>query len=153
MTNPTVLKVPQWQGSSSPTAHRLAEGADRLSALIPAGDLLSPHTTDRPGSTRHGVHHLAVADLADPSLLLQTITETAADTVYVHLDPETFASVGCPEPDGLTPDRLSAAISALAGRFRVAGFGITEYEPSRPADEATLAALIPALTGALLDRG
>ncbi|AQZ62109.1 hypothetical protein BKM31_12055 [[Actinomadura] parvosata subsp. kistnae] len=32
----TVVEVPQWQGSASPTAPRLVEGAARLAAMIPA---------------------------------------------------------------------------------------------------------------------
>jgi arginase len=31
----TVLEVPQWQGSKSPTARRLVEGAARLAAMVP----------------------------------------------------------------------------------------------------------------------
>ncbi|MFC7584830.1 arginase family protein [Nonomuraea antimicrobica] len=31
----TVVEVPQWQGSSSPTAPRLVEGASRLAAMVP----------------------------------------------------------------------------------------------------------------------
>ncbi|GII57284.1 arginase [Planotetraspora thailandica] len=31
----TVLEVPQWQGSGSPTAPRLVEGASRLAAMVP----------------------------------------------------------------------------------------------------------------------
>jgi arginase len=32
----TVLEIPQWQGSKSPTAHRLVDGAARLAAMVPA---------------------------------------------------------------------------------------------------------------------
>ncbi|RVX45495.1 arginase [Nonomuraea polychroma] len=32
----TVVEVPQWQGSMSPTAPRLVEGASRLAAMVPA---------------------------------------------------------------------------------------------------------------------
>lgn len=32
----TVLEVPQWQGSGSPTARRLVDGAARLAAMVPA---------------------------------------------------------------------------------------------------------------------
>ena len=31
----TVIEIPQWQGSKSPTAHRLVEGAARLAAMVP----------------------------------------------------------------------------------------------------------------------
>jgi hypothetical protein len=36
-------------------------------------------------------------------------------------------------------------VGGLAERFHIAGLGITEYEPSRDADAALLAELIPAL--------
>lgn len=36
MTEAMVVEVPQWQGSSSATAHRLRDGAARLAALVPA---------------------------------------------------------------------------------------------------------------------
>ncbi|GIF19103.1 arginase family enzyme/very-short-patch-repair endonuclease [Actinoplanes tereljensis] len=74
----------------------------------------------------------------------------APTAVYVHidldvLDPEVFASVGAPEPDGVTPAELVAAVRALTDRFPLAGLGITEYEPGRASDRAILAELIPAL--------
>jgi arginase family enzyme len=73
-----------------------------------------------------------------------------ARAVYVHidldvLDPESFGSVGAPEPEGVTPDQLVAAVRALTSRFPLAGLGITEYEPNGPRDRAVLAALVPAL--------
>ncbi len=61
------------------------------------------------------------------------------------LDPETFASVGAPEPDGVTPVQLVSAVRALTDRYPLAGLGITEYEPGRASDRAVLAELIPAL--------
>jgi arginase len=63
------------------------------------------------------------------------------------LDPSTFASVGCPEPGGVTPAALTAAVRALTDRFPLAGLGITEYEPSpdRDSDRDTLRTLVTAL--------
>ncbi|WP_433238184.1 arginase family protein [Streptosporangium sp. CA-135522] len=40
MSRITVIEVPQWQGSSSPTATRLIEGAARLAAMIPDAEHL-----------------------------------------------------------------------------------------------------------------
>jgi arginase family enzyme/GNAT superfamily N-acetyltransferase len=254
----TVIEVPQWQGSSSATAHRLREGADRLAGLIPAGCRTLVEAGDEPGTgaltanavrtrsalertrgrfpvtvggdcgvelepigmavRRHGARLAVVwfdahGDLNTPvsspsgafhGMVLRTLlgegpeglvpdrplrpeqvilagvraldpaereyAESAglrlvttpaelvqalagADAAYVHidldvLDPAAFASVGAPEPDGLSPDRLVAMVRALAGRVEVAGLGITEYEPSRPEDQETLARIVPALVGA-----
>ncbi|SCG72743.1 arginase family protein [Micromonospora coxensis] len=88
--------------------------------------------------------------LAEPAELVAAVAATGARTVYVHidldvLDPGEFAAVGCPEPGGLTPQRLVAAVAALAGRFRLAGVGMTEYEPDHPHDEEVLARLAAAL--------
>ncbi|WP_218005699.1 arginase family protein [Actinomadura hibisca] len=43
----TVIEVPQWQGSSSPTASRLVEGAARLAAMVGGDD----HVQVVPGAT------------------------------------------------------------------------------------------------------
>jgi arginase family enzyme len=74
----------------------------------------------------------------------------AAAAVYIHidldvLDPEVFASVGSPEPEGTTVDQLVTAVRALTARFPLAGLAITEYEPDRPSDRAVLATLISGL--------
>jgi arginase len=45
----------------------------------------------------------------------------------------------------LTPEQLVAAVRDLTARFPLAGVGITEYEPDRPADRAALAKLAPVL--------
>ena len=70
--------------------------------------------------------------------------------VYVHidfdvLDPEIFESVGSPAPGGLHPDQLLALVTAVAGRFEVAGVGLMEYEPSRPEDQELLSGLVEKL--------
>lgn len=103
---------------------------------------------------RHRLRHLNVADLTDPANLTDAVAGTGAQAVYVHidldvLDPGEFASVGYPEPGGLTPAALTAAVRALAARFTIAGLGITEYHPTRPADQDLLAALVPGLIAAL----
>jgi arginase len=92
-----------------------------------------------------GITHVEVAALpALPDAI------PAASAVYLHidldvLDPEVFASVGAPEPEGVTADRLVAAVRALTARFPLAGVGITGYEPDRPSDRAVLTTLIAAL--------
>ncbi|MET0416716.1 MAG: arginase family protein, partial [Actinoplanes sp.] len=244
----SVLEIPQWQGSGSPTARRLAEGAAELAALVPAdrrvrvpvtesladnlaairaahpgspvvtvggdcgvevapieaalaehgdgltvvwfdahGDLNTPASSpsgafhgmvlrtllgDGPDDLRPrrtltpsqvvlagvraldpaekeyvqetGMAHVEVAALAS---LPAVVEATGARAVYIHidldvLDPADFASVGAPEPAGVSPDRLAAAVRGLTDRFPLAGLAITEYEPSRPEDREVLAGLV-----------
>jgi arginase family enzyme len=92
-----------------------------------------------------GIARVEVAGLAG----LPSVVE-GARAVYVHidldvLDPESFGSVGAPEPEGVTPEQLVAAVRSLTDRFPLAGLAITEYEPRRAADRAVLAALVPSL--------
>ncbi|MQY06332.1 arginase family protein [Actinomadura macrotermitis] len=259
---PVVLQVPQWQGSSSPDARRLREGAERLAALIPDARYARPDVSDSPGTPDAGVRaadvlaanlravraalaesgarvtvggdcgvelapveaalqrhgdRLAVVwfdahgDLNTPDsspsgafhgMVLRTLLgegpaalapartlaphqvvlagvraldpgESAyveragirhlgaaglaelpdaidAGAVYVHIDldvmdPGAFASVGFPEPGGVAPAALAAAVNALAARFEIAGLGVTEYQPARPQDQEVLATLVASL--------
>jgi arginase family enzyme len=92
--------------------------------------------------------------VVDPDSLITTLARTGARTVYLHidldvLDPEWFASVGTPEPDGWTPAQLIGAVQAIADRFPIAGLGITEYEPSRGSDRTILKELTAAIPPAL----
>ena len=89
--------------------------------------------------------------VTDAASLLEAVGDAGA--VYVHidldvLDPDTFASVGTPEPGGLTPQQVIAMVTALAGRFEITGLGVTEYEPARARDRETLAALVDAVVAA-----
>ncbi|NUW35415.1 arginase family protein [Nonomuraea sp. SMC257] len=93
----------------------------------------------------------------DPAALTEAIAAATppgrSAAVYIHidldvLDPRAFAAVGSPAPGGLQPDQLLAMVEATANRFEVAGLGITEYEPSRPEDQALLASLVPSLVEA-----
>lgn len=101
--------------------------------------------------TQTGISHVTVADLlADPARLVEAVSATGATTVYIHidldvLDPDTFGSLSYPEPGGLPPHTLQAAVQALTNHFTLAGLGITEYAPTHPDDQTTLATLIPAL--------
>ncbi|MBA9001148.1 arginase family protein [Thermomonospora cellulosilytica] len=266
MPAPTVVEIPQWQGSASPEAPRLAEGARLLAGLFPGSRRLRANVDDAPGDTRdgvrhldvlaanlaaareataagghpavtiggdcgidlapieaalhrygdrlavvwfdahgdlntpqtspsgafhgmvlrtllgegpagltpartltpaqvtlagvrsldpgerdyverHGLRHLTPEALADPSALVSSID---ADAVHVHidldvLDPSTFTSIGYPEPGGLTPEALAAAVTALTARLPLAGLTVTEYQPNDPQDQETLSRLIAAL--------
>ncbi|WP_127499490.1 arginase family protein [Actinoplanes solisilvae] len=247
----TVLEIGQWQGSGSPDARRLIEGAAALASLVPAdrrvrvpiadgppsietlagnlaairsamtdpstvtvggdcgvelapieaalerhgdglvvvwldahGDLntpesspsgafhgmvlrtllgegppeLAPRRTLRPAQVvLSGVRALDAAEkeyisdnaveVADLDSLPSVVAAAGARAVYVHidldvLDPAWFSSLGFPEPDGVRPDRLAAAVRALTDRFPLAGLGITEYQPGDPADRDVLVGLI-----------
>ena len=97
------------------------------------------------------------AALATPDALIAAVAATGADTVHIHidldvLDPAAFTSVGTPEPDGVHPDHLVAAVRALAARFAPAGLTVTEYEAgeaSPAGDRALLRRLVPDLVAAL----
>jgi arginase len=96
----------------------------------------------------HDIRHI-------PSSALETLPEWIhTPTVYFHidldvLDPTTFTSLGFPEPNGTTPDTLLTTVQAIATHHTIAGLGITEYQPTAPSDEQTLATLVPALASAI----
>jgi arginase len=56
----TVLCVPQWQGSSSPHASHLGEGARRTAALVPADARVDVPVLDADGGKVAGVRRLEV---------------------------------------------------------------------------------------------
>jgi arginase len=56
----TVLCVPQWQGSSSPHARRLAAGARQTAALVPAAARIDVPVLDSDGPKAEGVRRLEV---------------------------------------------------------------------------------------------
>ncbi|GIF66835.1 arginase [Asanoa ishikariensis] len=91
-----------------------------------------------------GIRGYGVADL-------EHAVEGLTGPVYVHVDldvlePTTFASVGYPEPDGVTPDRLA---DLLAGIDNVVGAAITEHAPPDDVANATEEAIIHRLAAAL----
>ncbi|MEU0939691.1 arginase family protein [Embleya sp. NPDC005971] len=86
-----------------------------------------------------GIRRLSVEQCDDPSRLVAAVAATGATHVYLHvdldvLDPKRFGALSVPEPDGLEPARLGAALRALAEEFTVAGLGITEHAPAPAAD-------------------
>ena len=142
-----------------------------LRALLGDGPgTLSPERTLKPGQVvlagvraldpaerefvrRHRIRLVGVDELAAASALADAVAGAGAEAVYVHvdldvLDPGEFGAVGFPEPGGLTISRLAAVVRVLAGRFAVAGIGITEYQPRGPADRAKLAPLVQAVADA-----
>jgi arginase family enzyme len=139
-----VLRTLLGEGPAALLPHRPLRPAQVVLAGVRALD-----AAEKEYVSEAGLAHVEVAGLAS---LPSVVAAAGARAVYIHvdldvLDPETFASVGAPEPDGLTPEQLVTAVRALTDRFPLAGLGITEYEPGRPADRAVLAALVPALLG------
>jgi arginase len=95
-------------------------------------------------------HDIALVPAAELESLPSVLAATGARAVYLHidldvLDPAVFASVGCPEPGGVSLAALVDAVRAVTARFPLAGVGITEYEPARPADRDVLITLANSL--------
>jgi arginase len=115
--------------------------------VLAGGRALDP--AERDFIARSGLRH--VTDLTTaPDAVADAVADTGAEAVYVHidldvLDPGAFASLGFPEPGGVTPAQLLAAVRSVTGRVPLAGMGITEYAPARPKDQETLSALVPGL--------
>lgn len=102
----------------------------------------------------HGIRILPPAELT-PEALGAAIEATGASAVYLHidldvLDPAEFASLGYPEPFGVTVSSLLDAIRAVTARFELAGASICEFAPSSPEaasdDLPTILRIIGALT-------
>src|SRR5690606_22639371 len=104
----------------------------------------------------HGIRSIDVPELAAGSALVDAVAATGADSVYLHidldvLDPASISSLLDPEPFGLEPATLVAAIRALRERFPLAGATIAAYAPADPdgeaaaEDSATILRLIAAL--------
>lgn len=84
-----------------------------------------------------GIRVVAADEFGTPDALVHAVEETGADAVYVHvdldvLDPGSIEGVQSPEPFGVEPDDLVAAITALRARFDLAGAAITGFAPRSP---------------------
>ncbi|MGW2147572.1 arginase family protein [Nonomuraea bangladeshensis] len=93
--------------------------------------------------THAGIRWVTMAETETAEALLAAIEAAGGPdaAVYVHidldvLDPEVFRSVGCPTPGGMHPERLLSLVTAIGGRFEVAGLGLMEYEAGDSGDEA-----------------
>ena len=80
---------------------------------------------------------LAPSDLDDPDALAAAVAATGAGRVYVHvdldvLDPAHVSGVSSPEPFGVTPAALVAAIAAVRARTPLAGATVAGFTPRSP---------------------
>ena len=76
-------------------------------------------------------------DLIDPETLIDSITQTNAPNVYVHLDldvidPSDFPYVVCPTPKGIRLEQLELILKGLNSSTNVVGLGIVECVSSNP---------------------
>lgn len=110
----TVVCAPEWQGSSSPHALHLREGALKTAALVPAGGRVEVPLHDADGEKVAGVRRL---DVLKQDLRLI----------------EEFGSACYPEPAGPTTQRV---IDLIAGIDDITGASITEHAPRHDSDLA-----------------
>ena len=101
-----------------------------------------------------GIRAFTVDDLAEPAALVDAVAASGAASVYLHvdldvLDPAEFSGLLDPEPFGLAPVALVAAIKALTERLPLAGATIAAYAPGseqgRIDDAPTLLRIVGAL--------
>lgn len=76
-------------------------------------------------------------DLIDPETLIDSITQTNAPNVYVHLDldvidPSDFPYVVCPTRKGIRLEQLELILKGLNSSINVVGLGIVECVSSNP---------------------
>lgn len=103
-----------------------------------------------------GLRTFTVAELDDPTALVDAVAAIGADAVYVHidldvLDPADLDGLLDPEPFGVNPSTLVTAIKSLRARFPLAGATLAAYAPNavdteQAADDAaTILRIIAAL--------
>jgi arginase len=101
-----------------------------------------------------GIRSFTVDDLTDPAGLVDAVAATGATALYLHidldvLDPAEFSGLLDPEPFGLQPAELLAAISALTARLPLAGATIAAYAPASEEGRVDDAPTILRIVGAL----
>ncbi|MFL0411375.1 arginase family protein [Microbacterium paludicola] len=97
---------------------------------------------------------LAPSDLTDPEALVAAVAATGASRVYIHvdldvLDPADIAGVSSPEPFGVTPAALVAAIGAVRAHLPLAGATVAGFTPQTPAAAVEDMGAILRIIGAL----
>ncbi|MFB8087335.1 arginase family protein [Streptomyces sp. NPDC055992] len=127
-----VLRTLLGQGPSQ-LVPRPEERLSTRQIVLAGARALDPAEVDFIESER--VRALSVEALREPGQLISAVAGTGATHVYIHLDldvldPEHFTSLSCPEPRGLQPEQLRAALHALTKHFNFVGMGITEHAPA-----------------------
>jgi arginase len=127
--------------------------------VVPSGRvLLAGERSWDPGEDEFaaaaGIRAFSVDDLADAATLVEAVTATGAESVYLHidldvLDPGEIAGLLDPEPFGLAASTLVATIRALRERFALAGATIAAYAPASSAETVDDAPTILRIIGAL----
>lgn len=106
-------------------------------------------------ATDSGIRTLAVAEVAER--IAEALAQTGAARAYVHIDldvidPAHFEGVSSPQPFGLDPTALVAAIAAIRDRMPLAGASIAGFAPRSAdagvADMGTILRVIGALAKA-----
>jgi arginase len=93
-------------------------------------------------------------DALSADSVLEALTAIGAKSVYIHidldvLDPGEFASLGYPEPFGLSVASLLELLRAVKERFTLAGASVTEFAPASPDQAAEDLPTILRILGAL----
>ncbi len=97
---------------------------------------------------------LSPADLDHVDALADAVAATGASRVWVHidvdvLDPAAIAGVSSPEPFGVSPSALTAAIRRLRERMPLAGATIAGFAPRTPVDAVDDLGALLRLVGAV----
>lgn len=85
-----------------------------------------------------GLRVLTVAELGEPSALVDAVLATGADAVYIHidldvLDPAVMTGLTSAVPFGLAVADVTASIAALRERLPLAGASVCGFAPATPA--------------------
>jgi arginase len=144
-----------WHGM--PVACLIGEGPEGLSdgpVLSPDGVHMIGIRSYEPGEAkfleRYGIIPVMAAEVAQNGL--PTIGPEGFFGISIDLDsfdPAFAPGVGSPEPDGLDPDVLCAAISGLGRQDGFIGLEIVEYNPANDTQDRRTAALVPKILRAV----
>jgi len=101
-----------------------------------------------------GIRAFSIDELSDAAALIAAVTETGAQSVYLHidldvLDPGEIAGLLDPEPFGLAASTLVSTIKAMRESFTLAGATVAAYAPASPAQTVDDAPTLLRIIGAL----
>jgi arginase len=139
---------------SSPSGHfhgmalrvLLGEGADPIRRmafsrfhrdqifLVGCRDLDPP---ERLFVDREKITLFSVEDIRQrPGAIIDSIKDRGFEKIYIHidldvLDPQQFPFVKCPTPEGISFEALLRVVNELKDNFKILGFSIVEFCPTR----------------------